>query len=217
MISARAYSSREASILATYSDSDEFFSGSVNTSPEPHVLVDSRLGQALALIQERIEKSSPVVTFKDVLCWERRNFIVGATREVTNTWPSRIDNSALINRLAFGLASDSFAGTTHDDAEAEASIWCFKFNHYAVAGRTMEALEVLFQYVEDAFDVPDYQKLDCFLGRINPKVISAEMIISVLRSTSRAKSSLPKWNGLLDVAREKVREEGLPARLLRGL
>lgn len=87
---------------------------------------------------------------------------------------------------------------------------------YMSSKDTASALDILFEYVESAFDIPDFQKINFFLLELKPTDFEAEMLISVLRATSRAKH-LPAWKNLLPEARKKIIEEGLPNRLLRGL
>ncbi len=80
-----------------------------------------------------------------------------------------------------------------------------------------DGLDELLVMVEEAFETRDFNRIHQFLCGINPTDLSVDMLISILRSTSRAKQFLPNWNIILSATKQRVQEEQLPTRLLRGL
>ena len=80
-----------------------------------------------------------------------------------------------------------------------------------------DGLDELLVMVEEAFETRDFHKIDQFLCGINVSDLSVDMLISILRSTSRAKQFIPEWNTILNTTKQRVQEEQLPPRLLRGL
>lgn len=234
MNTSRMYTPCEASILAGYNgseyflgdsvsatlpgcnDVEYFLSGSVNTAPRSTVLAGSQLEQVSVLINEIIKRDLGSATFKSESYREQARINHGFGCKVKKI-PLPTEKYSFSDGTPCYEALVNLAGTTQDVTEFEAAVWYAKFKSYAVDRRTMEALDLLFGYVEDAFDVPDFQKLEFMLRQIEPAALSAEMLISVLRSTSRAKKVLPTWGRLLSAAKEKLGEERLPARLLRGL
>lgn len=80
-----------------------------------------------------------------------------------------------------------------------------------------DGLDELLVMVEEAFETRDFNKIHQFLCGINVEDLSVDMLISILRSTSRAKHFTPKWNTILNTTKQRVQEEQLPTRLLRGL
>lgn len=214
-MSLRAYSRSEAGILSGLLSMDDY--QDVATTPNPNVLPDHRLGRGTAILQSRLEKLSGSATCESSYYHSIKESLIGAAYKYSKTIFPRKSYHYGFDRVFFSHAGTGTVSTTLEGAEIEAALWSVKFHTYATSGRTRDALDTLFSYVEDAFDVPDFQRLDGMLNQVVPSLLSAEMLISVLRSTSRAKASLPRWNSLLAVAKTKVEQEGLPTRLLRGL
>lgn len=80
-----------------------------------------------------------------------------------------------------------------------------------------DGLDELLVMVEEAFETRDFNRIHQFLCGINVEDLSVDMLISILRSTSRAKQFIPEWNIILSATKQRVKDTKQPARLLRGL
>lgn len=212
MISTRSYSPREASILAAYGRHDDIFASGVETAPPP---IRARQRPLPKERQENlyVAYDHGVSTKVDL----NEHIASTAVADYIQTITSWIDSFSGIHELSIGSASISASGTSEELTQAEAVLWYQELKHLSVRNKTREALDLLFNHVEDAFDVADFHKLDCMLRQVNPKELPSEMLISVLRATSRTKESLASWRDLLSFARKLIEQERLPSRMLRGL
>lgn len=211
MIVAKSYSLRDAYVLGSQA-LDSFFPSPAATAP------------TTVVARKRPSPRS----------WQAQTFsghlfsTVAVFDQAENTTKtSTADNLYAIGAWLNGLSSldeekigdnclhDS--GTSEKSTQVEAFRWYLSFKYLASTQKYREALDLLFGYTEDAFELSDFHKLDCILGLIKPTDLSAEMLISVLRATSRAKASLANWQSLLRNAKSLSEKEGLPSRALRGL
>lgn len=108
-------------------------------------------------------------------------------------------------------------GTSEESIEEEARNWYLSFRFLCKKDRIKSALDMLFFQVEKGFSLGDVSKIDHVLRQIRSKDLTVEMLVSVLRATSRAKKDLPVWAALMRDAKLRVSKEGYPQRLLRGL
>ena len=217
---ARTFTLEEQHILGTYRSFDESPYDS-ETTPRSDVLTNSMMGRVTALLSERHTRPAaaprPVIgaAFNAGLRYQ-----LGAAMEasvVVAVAEFAESLSWLRRSFQYETPEVSLTSTSTYSVDLKASTWYSKFKRLASNKRTLEALDELFQYVEDALDSSDIHRLGSMLSHVKPSDISAEMLISVLRATGRAKASLPVWKHLLEAAREKVAEERLPPRVLRGL
>lgn len=79
------------------------------------------------------------------------------------------------------------------------------------------ALDLLTNFTEDCYDTLDFKSIEWFIDSLDKRIIPTEMLISVLRATGRARKFISSWNNLLNYVEQRVEDENLPKRLLRGL
>ncbi len=216
---ARTFTLEEQNILGTYRSFDESSYDS-ETTPRSDVLTNSMLGRVTALLSERPRPAAAPCPEIGLAYHAGFRYPVGAAMEasvVVAVAEFTESLSRLRRSFQYETPEVSLTRTSTYSVDLKASTWYSKFKRLSSNKRTREALDELFQYVEDALDSSDVHRLGSMLSHVKPSDISAEMLISVLRATGRAKASLPVWKHLLEAAREKVAEEGLPPRVLRGL
>ncbi|WP_156160331.1 hypothetical protein [Pseudomonas sp. 21] len=217
---ARTFSLEEQHILGNYRTFEESPYDS-ETTPPSNVLTNSMLGKVTALLVE--QHTLPVAApwpANGPGVYAGLRYQLGAAMEASVVL-ALADVAESLSRVRrsfqYETPETSMTSTSTYSVDLKASSWYSKFKQLAASKRTREALDELFNYVEDALDSSDVHRVGSMLSRVKPSDISAEMLISVLRATGRAKTSLPVWKQLLEEARGKVAKEGLPPRVLRGL
>lgn len=213
MIAARSYSACEASILAAHGTFDNIFESNVETAPRLFSISQR------PKTKERQDNVFISYNYSSSTNFENQKEHTASTVIINHiqTIASWIDSFSGIKRLSTNNASLSASGTSEELTQTEASLWYREFEYLSISKNTRDALDLLFSQVEEAFDVSDFHKLDCMLRKINTKVLPSEMLVSVLRATSRAKTSLASWQALLASAKNLAAQETLPSRMLRGL
>lgn len=219
MIRPLEYSASDAAILASAYFAHEANGGAVETAPHVGALLHSSAGRLSASLKAQMEMLSGAVTQHHAYLGGYSELVAGdgyfrRSRDVlaVNVSGKSFGQSMV---MLFGVAPST--GTSEEVTQLQSANWCNRFLFFCEKGLISEALDSLFEFVEDALDVSDFHKLDCMLKQLSVERLSAEMLISVLRSTSRAKKALPIWSEMLNLARHKLEIERLPARLLRGM
>lgn len=209
---AKAYTPREASILCAYGEHSDMFASDVGTTLNPTRAI---LRPATITRQRKVYFAyDNGVSTKSKL----EDHVISAL--LTDNSHSNTSWTGLSSRFyesIIGLASLSASGTSEELTKTEAALWYFELKYLSAHNKTREALDHLFNCVEDAFDIADFHKLDCMLRQVNAKELPPEMLVSVLRATSRAKETLSSWYSLLSHTKSLFEQKHMPSRMLRGL
>lgn len=88
---------------------------------------------------------------------------------------------------------------------------------FSLQSRLREQLDVIFQFVEQAFGERNLDAVDQFLGLVEPLKIGHLLTISILRATSRARTKLENWHKLRDCIYLHLEGNQNRTQLMRGL